>query len=534
MKKLLLSIAFLTAGSVSIAQTVPLRQDWALKIGTSPLISPHGQTTGNSSVAYNKNTQRIYLTDRSVKISILDDQGNLHSQPTLATNTSWNADNLKFTKVRVADDHVIFAVNTATAVDANNKALVIYRWASETDMNPTRTVFAVTTRKGDSFTVTGTGDQTKLYIGGAGSNIVSVYTVVDGVIAPVFDITLNDNNHAKTSISAQSNGALWLNGTTAETRRVHFSPASGVVNSIDVVPSSSVPTAAANTEYFSDGDKDYIAVSGAVLGNPDANNLALKMRIYDVTNNFASPILTSEAEMFPYSDGTNGPSFPIANSNLNAFADVAVRRNIGGTYTFFHVVLGSGVASYTTETVLPVSFTAFTGSLVKGQSTLAWSTASERSNKGFDVLRSTDGKTFSSVGFVSSKGQDGKSSTELNYSFVDRNAMPGVNYYRLSQIDFDGKTTLSRNIVSVDLKLNTDMVSVYPNPATSYINVNTLGLDYKGYTYELFDTNGKKVKSEKARSGDHKIAIGSLAPSVYILKVSKANEAQQTVKVIKK
>lgn len=534
MKKLLLSIAFLAASVNSIAQTVPLVQDWALKIGQSPLVSPHGLTTGNSSVAYNKNTGNVYLTDRSVKISILKSDGTLHSQPRLATNPAWDADNIKYSKVRVADDHVIYAINTATAADANNRALYIYRWASETDLTPTRTVFPVTTRKGDSFTVTGTGDETKLYIGGKGNNIVSVYTVTDGVITPRFDIDLIGTNYADNAISAQNTGAIWTNSYTSEVRRTHFNPASGVVSATNTIAGAQLEVAAANVKYFADGDKDFLAISGArINGTPDPSNRGLKLRIYDVTAGAASPVLVSEADMFPYSDGTNSPAFPIPNSNLDAIGDIAIRRNIGGTYTFFQVVLGSGVASYTTTKVLPVSFTSFNASLVKGQSTLSWSTASESNNKGFDILRSTDGKTFSSVGFVAAKSQNGKSSTALNYSFIDRNAVPGVNYYQLNQVDFDGRTTLSRDIVSVDFKLSSDAITAYPNPAKSFVKINTGGLDFRGYTYELFDTNGRKLKSETATSGEHQISIADLSPSVYILKVSKDNEAQKTIKLIK-
>lgn len=532
MKKLLLSIAFLATSVVSIAQTIPLVQDWALKIGESPLISTPSGTTGNPSVAYNLNTGRIYLADRSVKISILNSDGTAYTVPTLAMNPLWNADKYKFTKVRVADDHVIYAVNMATAADANNSTFAIYRWSSELDMAPTRTEFTVTSRKGDSFSISGTGDNTRLYVGGAGSSIVHVYKVLGGVITPVFDIPITADQ-ARGSISAETNGAIWINSPNIEMRRVNFNPASGLVSSTEVVAASKIESAAANSEYFEDGGRKYLAVSGAIIGGtPSPSNVGLKMRIYDITT-VGAPILRSEVEMFPYASATPGPAFPVPNSNTNALADVAVRRNTGGTFTFFHVVSGSGLASYTTSMVLPVGLASFTGSLEKGKSTLAWSTSSEKNNKGFDVLRSTDGKNFSSVGFVASRGQNGNATSTQNYTFVDRTAAAGVNYYQLNQIDFDGNSELSKEMVTVNVGLSNDGITVYPNPATSYVNVSTGGSDYKGFKYEMFDASGKRVLTQKANSGEQEISLSGLTPSVYFLKVSKDNVPQKTVKIIK-
>jgi len=528
MKKLLLSIAFLAAGFVAFGQTTTLTQNWALKVGVSSLISTGSGSTGNPSVAYNKVTDKLYLADWNSKISIIDPITGA-SLGTLATDALWT-DGDRYMKVRVTDDGVIYAVSRR--LSAGN--LAVYRWASETDNAPTRHEIAVPNRSGDSFAVFGTGNNTRIFIsGGTATPAITVAGVTDGVVAKLYDIPVTAHQ-SRTSISAQSESSVWINtaqsGTGWETRRVNFNPSTGAITSTDVVPAAKIITNWANTEYFEVGNKKFLAVSGAIIGGtPAATNEGLKMRIYDITTDFANPVYVAEGEMFPYVAST----FPTASSNTNAYGDVAVKVNPDGTCNFFHVVFGSGLAKYTTDTPLPVSLTSFSAALVKGESTLTWETASEVNNQGFEVLRSTNGQTFSKIDFVSSKAKNGNSSNSLSYSYIDATANAGINYYKLQQVDLDGKTELFDKIVSVEVSLNANSIIPYPNPATTFVRVNTGTADYKGFKYELFDMNGKKVLSEKAKALQQEISLADLPSAVYYLKISKDNKVQTTAKLIK-
>jgi hypothetical protein len=89
----------------------------------------------------------------------------------------------------------------------------------------------------------------------------------------------------------------------------------------------------------------------------------------------------------------------------------------------------------------PVKLTSFTATAKAADAFLNWTTASEINNKGFDVERSVDGRTFESIGFV--KGA-GNSTRMLNYSLTDAKAFEKtpVMYYRLKQVDFDGNFCL--------------------------------------------------------------------------------------------
>lgn len=95
---------------------------------------------------------------------------------------------------------------------------------------------------------------------------------------------------------------------------------------------------------------------------------------------------------------------------------------------------------------LPVSLTSFTAKNNEYSIALNWVTASEQNNSYFEISRSGDGKIFTSLGIV--KG--GGTTTEKQvYSYKDLYPLSGINYYRLTQVDFDGRQNLHHEIVSV-------------------------------------------------------------------------------------
>jgi hypothetical protein len=69
---------------------------------------------------------------------------------------------------------------------------------------------------------------------------------------------------------------------------------------------------------------------------------------------------------------------------------------------------------------------------------LQWSTASEQNNKGFVVERSSNVTSWKQIDFVAGKNN---CSAVNNYSAIDFTPANGTSYYRLKQVDIDGKTT---------------------------------------------------------------------------------------------
>jgi hypothetical protein len=120
------------------------------------------------------------------------------------------------------------------------------------------------------------------------------------------------------------------------------------------------------------------------------------------------------------------------------------------------VTLGSVDAS----NPLPVELISFVGENQNGFNKLDWETASELNNDYFELERSSTGEVFSSIIRINGKGTVNELST---YSFLDEEPMIGNNYYRLKQVDFDGKFEYSK-IILVKNESSVFNISVFPNP----------------------------------------------------------------------
>lgn len=518
MKKLLLSITLAFAVLFANGQ-ITLNTDWSLLSGSSSLIGANSGT----SVAYNPATGNLLFPDRNNKISILSTVDGTAIRVAgvpkeLKVDAAWT-DGSKYYKIRAAQDGAIYSVNLITS--ASGGSLAIFRWENEDDQSPTKTNIPVAARTGDSFGVYGTGNNTKLYISGSANDKIYVCSVTAGVIALERTIAIT-SGWARSSISPISENELIIAGPSGTWVRKIATAPGGTTLLAGTVVISKQNSAFANAEYFADGTDRYITVHGAVI-NASMQQIGVEMEVYNV-NNFANPLLVSKATLMT----------PPANQNSSAYADVAVIKNaVTNNHTFFHTVLNNGLASYTSVVPLPVSLTSFNANLVKGQSTLSWETASEKNNSGFEVLRSTNGKDFEKINFIPSKGQNGNSTKALSYTYVDRTAKAGVNYYQLKQIDLNGDSELFKDIKSVNVSLGAAHAIVFPNPASTYVSVNAGSADFKGVKYELFDASGKKVLSEKATAEQQDISLSKLPASVYILKISKDNIVQKTVKLVK-
>ncbi|KAA5549032.1 T9SS type A sorting domain-containing protein [Adhaeribacter rhizoryzae] len=110
---------------------------------------------------------------------------------------------------------------------------------------------------------------------------------------------------------------------------------------------------------------------------------------------------------------------------------------------------------------LPVELVNFKGKLVNGNILLEWLTATEKNNEKFEVERSTDGLNFIKIGTIAGNGT---TTHKNNYRFEDQRA-PGNKtlYYRLNQVDFDGKHTYSK-VIAVKTSNHQMVVTPTPNP----------------------------------------------------------------------
>ncbi len=188
------------------------------------------------------------------------------------------------------------------------------------------------------------------------------------------------------------------------------------------------------------------------------------------------------------------------------------------------------------STPLPVEWLNFTAQWIQEGVTarLNWSTASEKNNSHFTILRSTDGQTWEEINMVTGAGT---TNTASAYQYIDH-TLSHINtsthqqvYYRIMQTDFNGQFSLS-DMRELKIELQTK-ISVSPNPgATQVITLQQAAPVDLPYT--IVDMQGKEVSSGIILKGNTQQAISlqQLPAGVYLLSIEQAGITER-IKLIR-
>lgn len=178
--------------------------------------------------------------------------------------------------------------------------------------------------------------------------------------------------------------------------------------------------------------------------------------------------------------------------------------------------------------LLPVNFLDFTGNLTGKKVNLHWEATVDKDHQYFTVERSIDGINFTSIGQVAAGAPN---------TFVDNSPNNGNNYYRIGNVNTDGKMVYSKTI-NVPYNNYKAQVSVYPNPATDVLNLKISDKTISVVDITVTDVQGRIITalSNIQNTGNEiKINTHGIVPQVYILKViSKSGEIIGLDKFIKK
>jgi len=170
--------------------------------------------------------------------------------------------------------------------------------------------------------------------------------------------------------------------------------------------------------------------------------------------------------------------------------------------------------------VLPVKVLSFVATLGSNEVKLKWQTVSEQNNKAFVLSRSADGKDFAELTRIAGAGN---SSAPKNYNYTDRNPLSGANYYKLEQVDGDGKVNLV-GVEVVNFRLLASAVTVYPNPTISEINLTIPEGFGKTVKASILDVLGKTIHTEKIQliqgQMSYKLANKQLVKGQYVIRIA--------------
>jgi hypothetical protein len=179
-------------------------------------------------------------------------------------------------------------------------------------------------------------------------------------------------------------------------------------------------------------------------------------------------------------------------------------------------------------TTAPIELTEFSAKVVPAGVALNWVTAAERDNDYFSVERGGDDQRFEEIGQV--KGS-GNSTTLKYYDFMDTKPLVGTNYYRLRQVDFDGKFDYSP-VQSVQIAAS-GAVALLPNPLTLGENP-TIYYDSRRETdlyISVFNAMGQQLleNQQSVQKGNNlfPIDLSGLSPGIYTLRIQNGQTLPQ-------
>ena len=187
---------------------------------------------------------------------------------------------------------------------------------------------------------------------------------------------------------------------------------------------------------------------------------------------------------------------------------------------------GNGLFMMAISAALPVEFTKFTGIATERGNRLDWTTAAELNNQGFEIERSIDGDDFETIGFVAGAGT---LDDATNYTFLDPRPEADLHYYRLRQVDNDGKFEYSEVISIRREGVEKPTVALYPNPVVEVLNVRNA----EGSAATLFDASGRLLRQLSITSDQHAINVADLPIGTYTLRLAAADGTFSSQRFVK-
>jgi hypothetical protein len=184
---------------------------------------------------------------------------------------------------------------------------------------------------------------------------------------------------------------------------------------------------------------------------------------------------------------------------------------------------------YGADVILPLKLISFTAERKTGISYLQWVTDNEKGADRFDIQRSYDGITFTTIGHTAARN----SSRQEQYFYEDRTPLQGIAYYRIKPVDIDGKFSYTRIIAVTENQFSNNSFLVL-NPAKSVITVfNKSGYDGP-FDYRLFNAAGQLVLKGNVNmtiNGSAVLPVSSQSAGVYVLELSN-NRTQFRKKIL--
>ena len=286
-----------------------------------------------------------------------------------------------------------------------------------------------------------------------------------------------------------------------------------------VTPTTASPADYSITFYVTDAELDsYASYVSAQTGQATtASYLRPRLQIY---KNAGSTLVSA---------ATTSSGIQIASAIVATYGSGVT------TYTATFTSFSAFALGATIDEVLPVELTRLTATAAPNRAVrVEWATATEKDAEKFEIQRSINGRDFVKIGEVAASGT---TTTPQEYQFLDTKPTGGLNYYRLRQVDTDGRAHLT-DVVSVRMGAPVAAaLEAWPVPMQSELHLRLTAPATGRATLHLYDLQGRAVLTRElhltAATTELTVPTAALSAGTYVAETRLASGEVVRVKVVK-
>jgi hypothetical protein len=117
----------------------------------------------------------------------------------------------------------------------------------------------------------------------------------------------------------------------------------------------------------------------------------------------------------------------------------------------------------------------------------------------------------------------GNSAASLHYQMTNSAPSTGHNYYRLQQVDIDGKSTLYANVIDLNRLGKGSSVNIYPNPVNDVLHVDLMATQASVTVVKITDMSGRLIKQVQTNAvqglNTINISLNALSSGLYTIQL---------------
>lgn len=155
-----------------------------------------------------------------------------------------------------------------------------------------------------------------------------------------------------------------------------------------------------------------------------------------------------------------------------------------------------------------------------------WITEEESNVSHFEVERSLNGRDWT---VIMARKQAIGGTQQQAYSYTDNEYLPSVVYYRVKEVDIDGKNVYS-SVIMLEADKGFNRIIAYPSPADKLLYIGNIEKSKLG-TILLYTMNGEKIREWNQPQVSYDVS--TVPPGIYLLKVNTKDGGQQTIRIKK-